>query len=71
MTLKSDWKTIVDVSVLQQGETPGLGALVAERKFLDTLTGKVFNPTITIKKDAEGDSEVDSISGARHQVSSK
>lgn len=64
LTLKEDFKTIVDVTITEQGETPGLGALVAEREFLDTLTGKIFNPTITIKKDAVGDSEVDTISGA-------
>src|SRR5690625_4156328 len=64
ITLKKDWQTIVDVTITEQGETPGLGALVGERDFLDKLTGKIFNPTITIKKDANGPSEVDTISGA-------
>ncbi len=64
MTLKEDLMTIVNVSVLEQEETPGLGAIVGERVFLDQFIGKVFDPTIRIGKNPVGDSEVDQISGA-------
>ena len=64
MTLKEDLITIVDVSVLEQEETPGLGAVISERSFLNTLKGKIFNPTIRIGSNPVGDSEVDQVTGA-------
>lgn len=64
MTLKEDLVTIVDVSVLAQEETPGLGAIIGERSFLDQLEGKIFAPTIRIGKNPVGDSEVDQVTGA-------
>jgi Na+-transporting NADH:ubiquinone oxidoreductase subunit C len=41
-TLESNWSTIVRVSVLQQEETPGLGAIVATRNYLDQFAGKTI-----------------------------
>jgi Na+-transporting NADH:ubiquinone oxidoreductase subunit C len=66
MTLQSDFETIVDVSVLEEEETPGLGGKVKDRLFLDTLIGKVMTPSIMIRKDAAPNlnNEVDEISGA-------
>ncbi|WP_162151166.1 FMN-binding protein [Haploplasma modicum] len=66
LTLQEDFKTIVNVSILEQEETPGLGAFVGERVFLDRLVGKVFDPTINIVKGSDGTlpNEIDSITGA-------
>jgi Na+-transporting NADH:ubiquinone oxidoreductase subunit C len=66
ITLEDDFQTIVEISILQQEETPGLGGVVAEREYLETYEGKVFNPEIIISKTAntELSNEVDSITGA-------
>lgn len=67
VTLASDKETIVDVRVLEQQETPGLGGIVATRNYLSTFVGIKFLPTIEINKpdsDTNKANEVDSITGA-------
>ncbi|MFZ9139410.1 MAG: FMN-binding protein [Bacilli bacterium] len=71
LSLESDFTTIVRISVLQQGETPGLGGIVATRTYLDTFNGKsigIGDDALAIIKDldpatAEAN-EVRSITGA-------
>lgn len=67
ITLAPDKETIVDIRVLEQQETPGLGGIVATRNYLSKFTGIKFLPTIEINKpdsDANKANEVDSITGA-------
>jgi Na+-transporting NADH:ubiquinone oxidoreductase subunit C len=66
ITLEDDFETIVEISILEQEETPGLGGVVAERDYLDNYVGKQFTPEIIISKTANTSlvNEVDSITGA-------
>lgn len=66
IALKSDLETIHGVSVLEQAETPGLGARIAEPGFLDTFVGKKIRPRITLvsRTRAQAENEVDAITGA-------
>ncbi|MBU1020878.1 MAG: FMN-binding protein [Firmicutes bacterium] len=45
LTIEDDFKTIVDITILQQGETPGLGGKVVLREFLDQFIGLQFDDT--------------------------
>jgi Na+-transporting NADH:ubiquinone oxidoreductase subunit C len=70
-TLQSDWATIVRISVLQQEETPGLGAIVATRTYLNQFEGKSIglgDASFEIIKGLDpsqaGDNQVPSITGA-------
>lgn len=45
LTIENDFKTIVDITILQQGETPGLGGKVVLREFLDQFVGLEFDDT--------------------------
>lgn len=45
LTIESDFKTIVNITILQQGETPGLGGKIVQRDFLDQFIGLQFDPT--------------------------
>ncbi len=45
MTMESDFETIVNITILQQGETPGLGGKVVQRDFLDQFVGLKVDPT--------------------------
>ena len=40
ITLDSNFKTIVEISILEQEETPGLGGVGAEREYLENFVGK-------------------------------
>jgi len=66
ITLESDFETIVQIKVLQQEETPGLGGVVAESQYLANFVGKKMVPTLEINKDPgpNKDNEVDVITGA-------
>lgn len=66
LTLASDFETIIDVSILQQEETPGLGGVIAEQPYLDTFVGKVMVPDFQLNKDpaANQPNEIDAIVGA-------
>ena len=37
MTLDADFKTIMSITILEQGETPGLGGVLAEKPYLSTF----------------------------------
>ncbi|MFA4843484.1 MAG: FMN-binding protein [Candidatus Margulisiibacteriota bacterium] len=54
----SNEKKVVGIKVLSQKETPGLGAKVVERGFLDQFIGKGANDPLEPKKD------IDAITGA-------
>ena len=70
ITLESDFQTIVNVTVLEEQETPGLGGKVKNREFLDQFIGLVLIPEldkpVEVNKDAAANeaNEVDEISGA-------
>lgn len=70
ITLESDFQTIVNVTVLEEQETPGLGGKVKNREFLDQFVGLVLIPEldrpVEVNKDAAANeaNEVDEISGA-------
>jgi Na+-transporting NADH:ubiquinone oxidoreductase subunit C len=70
VTLESDFETIVDVAILNEQETPGLGGKIKDRPFLDQFVGLKLDATsetpIMIRKDAAENlsNEVDEIAGA-------
>ena len=66
LTLESDFETILNVSILQQEETPGLGGVIAESQYLETFVGKVMVPSFEINKDTADNkvNESDAIVGA-------
>lgn len=64
LTLDTDLVTIIDVVVLEQEETPGLGGVVAEEQYLKTFTGKQMAIDIIKGQTPLGDNQVDSITGA-------
>jgi len=66
ITLDSNFLLIVNIIVLVQEETPGLGGIVAEDQYLETFVGKSMLPSIDIVKDALTleNNQVDSITGA-------
>lgn len=66
LTLEEDFETIVNVTILQQEETPGLGGVIAESQYLETFVGKVMVPEFEINKDPAENlpNEIDSIVGA-------
>ncbi len=66
LTLESDFETIVNVTILQQEETPGLGGVIAEQPYLETFVGKVMLPDFQINKDPAPNlpNEIDAIVGA-------
>ncbi|HCM28897.1 MAG: hypothetical protein A2Z99_02185 [Treponema sp. GWB1_62_6] len=58
-------KTIREMFVLSQIETPGLGARISEQAFLDQFRGLDYSGSVRITKDRSGKSgEVDAVSGA-------
>lgn len=65
MTLKEDAVTIVAVRILEQEETPGLGARIVEEEFLDRFVDKQF-PNLNIIKDRvpTSDHEILGLTGA-------
>lgn len=66
ITLKSDLETIVKIVVLQQQETPGLGGIVAESRYLAQFVNIIMVPKLEINKDTSDNkpNEVDAITGA-------
>jgi len=66
LTLQDDFETILNVSILQQEETPGLGGVIAEPQYLATFVGKIFDPNFELNKDPapNNDNEIDAITGA-------
>ncbi|MFU8792982.1 MAG: FMN-binding protein [Acholeplasmataceae bacterium] len=64
ITLASDFETIVDISILQQEETPGLGGIVAERWYLNQYIDVVMVPVLRVVKSPTEPNEADAITGA-------
>lgn len=66
ITLNADFETIVAIKVLNQQETPGLGGIIAEAKYLDNFVGIKMVPTLQINKDSSANlpNEIDAITGA-------
>lgn len=66
IALSSDLKTIEGLSILEQQETPGLGARIVEEEFLGQFKGVEVDPQLIVKKGepAVNGNEVDGISGA-------
>lgn len=68
ITFEQDFKTVVNLSILEQSETPGLGGVVAEKWYLDKYKGIVFadsTPYIMIRHGSADNlsNEVDAITG--------
>jgi Na+-transporting NADH:ubiquinone oxidoreductase subunit C len=66
VTLEDDFETIVAIKVLKQEETPGLGGIIAEAKYLANFVGIKMVPSLQINKDSSANqpNEVDAITGA-------
>lgn len=66
ITLDADFETIVAIKVLNQQETPGLGGIIAEAKYLANFVGIKMVPSLQINKDSSTNlpNEVDAITGA-------
>ncbi len=65
ITLEDDFKTIVEITILEQEETPGLGGIITERAYLNNYVGAHLSESITISHDSvPGDPNyVDAITG--------
>jgi Na+-transporting NADH:ubiquinone oxidoreductase subunit C len=64
LTLENDLETIVEITILEQEETPGLGGVVAERTYLDTFVGKRLEISILKGATSLNANQVDAITGA-------
>ncbi len=65
ISLAPDLQTIKGLEILNQQETPGLGARITEDEFLRQFKGKVLDPELLIvKSGASGNNEIDAITGA-------
>ena len=69
IAFESDFRTIRYIEILQQEETPGLGARIVERAYLDTfnqVTMRAEAPFLTISRsaDPEDPNDLDAITGA-------
>ena len=47
ITFENDFQTVVQVTILEQQETPGLGGVVAEAPYLAQFVGKIFDLSTT------------------------
>lgn len=70
ITLESDFETVVNVTILNEVETPGLGGKIKDRKFLDQFIGLKLDVNsltpVMVRKDSADNlfNEVDEIAGA-------
>lgn len=65
LTLNEDLKTIENVGILAQQETPGLGGRIVELPYLEKYEGVVFDPNVEVLKEgATAPNQVDAITGA-------
>lgn len=66
IALKPDLKTIYGLAILEQEETPGLGARITEPHFLRRFAGKKVEPKIILvaRRGPKGANQVDAITGA-------
>lgn len=68
ITFESDFRTVVNLGILEQVETPGLGGVVAEKWYLKKYKGVVFateSPYILVRHGSSENlpNEVDAITG--------
>lgn len=68
ITFENDFRTVVNLSILTQSETPGLGGVVAEKWYLEKYQGIVFateSPFILVRHGSAENlpNEVDAITG--------
>lgn len=66
IVLDDDMETLKAVRIVSQEETPGLGARIAEKNFLNQFSEKNVLPqlSLVLRKKATEKNEVDAISGA-------
>jgi Na+-transporting NADH:ubiquinone oxidoreductase subunit C len=67
ITLENDKETIRQIRIMQQEETPGLGGIVADLKYLAKYVGILIVPKIEVNipdSSTNKPNEVDSITGA-------
>lgn len=64
IALSPDLERIQRIRIIRQEETPGLGGRIAEDEFLNRFNGKKTSGSLIIQSGAEGDNEVDGITGA-------
>ncbi len=66
LSLKRNLKTIKNLIIIRQEETPGLGGRISEKEFLNRFRGKVIYPKLEIVKPgkAHNDNQIDGITGA-------
>lgn len=66
ITLNPDLETIENIKIIAQEETPGLGARITEKKYLDQFKKKKIVPelVVVLRAKAEKENEVDAITGA-------
>jgi Na+-translocating ferredoxin:NAD+ oxidoreductase subunit G len=73
VSVEPDWKEIIGIRILEQTETPGLGAKITEKSFLDKFANLALlenSPITCLKKDAhKSKSEILAITSAT--ISSK
>jgi RnfABCDGE-type electron transport complex G subunit len=63
--VNEDTKTVTELKVLTQAETPGLGARIEEDAFLDQFKGLDYSEEVKVVVEKKGEpGEVDAISGA-------
>ncbi|MDP2913148.1 MAG: FMN-binding protein [Candidatus Omnitrophota bacterium] len=64
--MDKDLKTIRNIKITHQEETPGLGGRIAEKEYLKQFAGKSISPRLVFKPEgqAAGANEVDAITGA-------
>ena len=56
--------SVVKVSIISHGETPGLGSKAAEPDFIGQYSGKSAEAPLTVVKGEAADNEISAISGA-------
>ena len=68
ISLNPDLKTIRTIKVLHQEETPGLGARIGDKDYLDQFKNKEFSPALVFMPagKAKANNEVDTITGATY-----
>ncbi|MBD3305343.1 FMN-binding protein [candidate division KSB3 bacterium] len=66
LSMEKDVRTIYNIELIRQEETPGLGSRIAERDFLNRFQEKQFSPELAMVPEGQSDAqnEVDSITGA-------
>lgn len=66
LAMEQDTKTIQNIEIMQQEETPGLGSRIAERDFLDRFKDKIFEPELALVPEGQSGAsdEIDGITGA-------